>query len=377
MEIQSVPYSPILLYIVNGDSNNTSQHRFWPTGPCTDSTCVLSQWSVWSSCTLTCGFGLTTRTRSVSTRQSCTGSPCNDRRTEIQSCYPRCCPVNCRWENWLTWSSCSTSCGGGVQTRARNYARVASCGGTCVGESEETRACNTACCPVDCVWDSWASYGTCSASCGGGRQGRERVILVNAACGGRQCSGPETESRTCNDLNCPRNCLWEMWEAWGDCSVTCGGGVQYRRRRVNLQAIHGGSACMGSSVMSRYCNSECCPVNCRWGSWNSWSDCSKSCENGTRQRTRNFAVEGACGGTACIGMNTSVETCNQVCCPVHCAWSDWTNWESCSRPCGNGTQSRRRTESISSLCNGDVCAGKANDTRMCNTHCCPGMNNTG
>ena len=47
------------------------------------------------------------------------------------------------------WSECSTECGGGTQTRTRTCTNPAPANGgaDCVGDSTETRKCNTQGCP--------------------------------------------------------------------------------------------------------------------------------------------------------------------------------------------------------------------------------------
>ena len=47
------------------------------------------------------------------------------------------------------WSVCSAECGGGIQTRTRTCTNPAPAhgGADCVGDSTETRECNTQACP--------------------------------------------------------------------------------------------------------------------------------------------------------------------------------------------------------------------------------------
>ena len=47
------------------------------------------------------------------------------------------------WGSWSSWSGCSASCGGGRQTRQRECEG----GNTCVGEHNEYRDCNQDACP--------------------------------------------------------------------------------------------------------------------------------------------------------------------------------------------------------------------------------------
>ncbi|KAJ6662456.1 hypothetical protein lerEdw1_011869 [Lerista edwardsae] len=55
---------------------------------------------------------------------------------------------------------------------------------------------------------------------------------------------------------------WGSWEPWGDCSRTCGGGVQFSVRGCdNPVPKNGGKYCEGKRVQYRSCNIEDCPDN--------------------------------------------------------------------------------------------------------------------
>ena len=57
---------------------------------------------------------------------------------------------------------------------------------------------------VDCEWSRFSDWSECSVSCGGGIQRRRRTILVEADRGGRRCAGRSEETRICNSRSCPR-----------------------------------------------------------------------------------------------------------------------------------------------------------------------------
>lgn len=59
-------------------------------------------------------------------------------------------PVDCLLSEWSAWSDCSVACGGGVQSRTRTVLREASNGGVSCGELVEYRPCNTQECQEDC-----------------------------------------------------------------------------------------------------------------------------------------------------------------------------------------------------------------------------------
>ena len=57
--------------------------------------------------------------------------------------------VNGGYTAYGDWSACSADCGGGTQTRSRTCTNPAPANGgaDCVGDSSETRDCNTQGCP--------------------------------------------------------------------------------------------------------------------------------------------------------------------------------------------------------------------------------------
>ena len=55
--------------------------------------------------------------------------------------------VNCEWERWGAFSSCTKTCGGGTMYRTRSKSREEEFGGTCTGKSREEKTCNNQDCP--------------------------------------------------------------------------------------------------------------------------------------------------------------------------------------------------------------------------------------
>ena len=55
------------------------------------------------------------------------------------------------------------------------------------------------------------------------------------------------------------NCTWGEWSAWESCSVTCGGGNQVRNRSITQQALFAGNDCTGDYDEQQTCNSNGCP----------------------------------------------------------------------------------------------------------------------
>ena len=78
---------------------------------------------------MTCGLGRRTRTR------SCQGTGCRGTNSQTQFCNPGTCPSS-GWDSWSSWTSCASTCGGGLQFRFRKC--LSSCRS---GTSYELRSC--------------------------------------------------------------------------------------------------------------------------------------------------------------------------------------------------------------------------------------------
>jgi len=120
------------------------------------------------------------------------------------------CPVDGGWSAYSAWSTCSTKCGAGTQKRTRTCTnpKPAHGGKDCVGPAEETRPCNQGPCPVDGGWSAYSAWSKCSKECGGGTQKRTRTCTnPKPAHGGKDCVGDAEESKACNTIKCkPKPC---------------------------------------------------------------------------------------------------------------------------------------------------------------------------
>ncbi|CAH3124523.1 unnamed protein product [Pocillopora meandrina] len=154
-------------------------------------------------------------------------------------------------------------------------------------------------------WSAWAEWSDCSASCGGGIQGRRRYCInPPPKNGGRDCSGKGYDVQRCNTQGCPVNGSWTEWSDWGSCSLTCGdGGIKKRIRTcTNPPPANGGLECEGAGEETEACKAGECPVDGKWGEWSDWGVCSRSCGTGIQSRFRDCDnPPPAHGGKQCPG----------------------------------------------------------------------------
>ena len=80
------------------------------------------------------------------------------------------------------------------------------------------------------VENFWTQWSDCSTTCGGGKQTRTRECYVDSAAEGSsydcQFGGQEVETRNCYLTDCQ---IWGVWSSWSDCDAPCNGG---KRKRV-------------------------------------------------------------------------------------------------------------------------------------------------
>ena len=329
--------------------------------------CVLSNYSAFSPCSVSCGGGNQTKSRSVLVAPANGGALCDPVMQQTQACNTQPCPQHCVVTPFTSWSTCTASCGNGTQIRSRSITTGPAHGGYACPYLQENRACNTHPCPRDCVVTPFSAWSTCTASCGNGTQTRLRSITTSPAHGGVACPSLQ-ENRACNTHLCPRDCVVTPFSAWSTCTASCGNGTQTRSRSITTSPAHGGVACPNLQE-DRACSTQACPVHCAVSDFGAPSACSQSCGPGVQTRSRTVLVNASHGGTPCPTL-VNVTSCTHGPCPVHCTVSAFSSYTPCTKSCGTGTQSRSRAILHHANHSGYVCPYLA-DTRNCNVQACP------
>uniref|UniRef100_A0A8C7DEE5 Spondin-1 n=1 Tax=Oncorhynchus kisutch TaxID=8019 RepID=A0A8C7DEE5_ONCKI len=241
-------------------------------GPgCSDeegSTCTMSEWITWSPCSMSCGMGLRSRERYVKQFPD-DGSVCTLPTEENEKCIvnEECNTIPCMLSPWSDWSDCSVTCGKGMRTRQRVLKSPVELG-ECIEDLEQVEKCMLPECPTDCMVSEWTEWSECNKSCGKGHMIRTRIVKLEPQFGGDSC--PETVQRKkCKIRKCNRDdgqgqvnsdekkrrkearekrrskqggpqgeetmspaehpgCKMRPWSSWTDCTKLCGGGIQER-----------------------------------------------------------------------------------------------------------------------------------------------------
>ncbi|KAM4721899.1 LOW QUALITY PROTEIN: spondin-1 [Rhinophrynus dorsalis] len=224
---------------------------------CEPSTCIVTEWAEWEECSATCGMGMKKRHRMIKMTPA-DGSMCKAETSEVEKCMmPECHTIPCMLSPWSEWSDCSVTCGKGTRMRQRMLKSPAELG-DCNEELKQVEKCMLPECPISCELTEWSQWSECNKSCGKGHMIRTRMITMEPQFGGALC--PETVQRKrCKLRKCQKSsgsekrrykearekrrsertkddaedeqypvCKMKPWTAWTECTKYCGGGIQER-----------------------------------------------------------------------------------------------------------------------------------------------------
>ncbi|XP_075235382.1 spondin-1-like [Lycorma delicatula] len=256
----------------------------------TEKYCKTKDWSPWSSCSASCGVGIKMRTRkfidrlgnkycqhiNIIEKDKCMMPPCT--KEEVPD------PL-CPTAEWTEWSPCSVSCGTGVSIRTRTLlgdeTKKEKCGNRVQLVQQFT------CSQEDCTFDLTAAKeicvleedrgpcrgefqrwryeqmkGMCIPFLYGGCRGNRNNFATDTECLA-QCSGIRnligTSSSNSNNSTAnfsPQDCVVSDWSTWSNCSVSCGRGIKAKTRQILVNPRNGGLPCPTLSLRRR-CFKRC------------------------------------------------------------------------------------------------------------------------
>lgn len=333
--------------------------------------CVLSPWTLWGSCD---DSGQQYRKQTVLTPAKNAGLPCSGNLMETQPCLPT--AVDCKMSEWSEWDSCDKTCNGGQRHRHRQvHTRPKNGGASCDGDILETEPCNELPCgaKTDCVLSMWQEWLPCPVTCGVGQQQRIRNITTPATIDGIGCEGETKETKGCGALTtCGENldCVWGEWEDWSECTATCMGGTHRRARVITAQPTGDGQLC---DPKSKEEIQPCSRVPCHvcvdglFSQWSAWTTCSASCDGGTKSRYRTITQDANFCGQPAVGYLKEIVSCSDdvPCHPsVDCVLGQWSSFSACSASC-DGVKQRHRDVQTYGSADGAFCEGSTEEIVPC------------
>jgi hypothetical protein len=136
-----------------------------------------------------------------------------------------------------------------------------------------------------------------------------------------------------------------------------------------MNSAYGGKKCATPTRQTRECKKGACPVHCSVSAWSQWTACSKTCGGGHQSRKRTITRKAASGGVVCPDLFDKRQ-CKTNNCPIHCKLSTWSKYSSCTVSCGGGSMTRTRKVVTKPQFGGLLC-GIMSEKIACNEKACP------
>ncbi|XP_076880732.1 thrombospondin type-1 domain-containing protein 7B [Brachyhypopomus gauderio] len=310
------------------------------------------------------------------------------------------CPFHCITSEWSQWSECPVGCNEReMRWRNKTVLRTPGEGHTCP-ELNQTQSCaSTTCLSHSYAFSDWSSCQLSDhALCGQGTKTRllncirsDGKLVELSRC---KEWGPSRGrlSAPC-EVSCPVDCLLTDWSPWSECSHTCGVQSKMTHSRMVLQqAAEGGRPCPSQLSQARACPIRPC-FSWALGEWSSCIVEGAHCGEGVRERNLSCVVHwGSASGLplpkavhedqcTASGLSKAMEAelwqpCS-IPCPGDCHLTEWSPWSTCQLLCLDGRgfetqghQARSRAVAIQVPENTDSCPSQVYETRMCRGGTC-------
>ncbi|XP_061579008.1 thrombospondin type-1 domain-containing protein 7B [Cololabis saira] len=201
------------------------------------------------------------------------------------------CPINCLLSDWSPWADCSLSCGSqGHLVRTRRMLQEARQGGRpCPSQLTQTKPCPITPCYMWLLSD-WSPCTVQGAECGEGLRRRNLSCVIHL--GNKADYHPRAaKTELCGDVRrehlkqdmeqpcfvpCPGDCYLTEWSLWSSCQLTClegrsfeSIGHQARSKAVIIQAMENQGSCPHQVFETQPCKGgKCYSYRWRAGGWN-------------------------------------------------------------------------------------------------------------
>jgi hypothetical protein len=119
-----------------------------PTKCGANADCATFSWTSWTACPVSCAGSIASRVRTVISPQAGTGLACGT-TTQSQPCNANACPTDCLLSAWTLWSSCR--CTSPTQSRSRVVLAAPLGGGQACAETFAVQPCVPVSCDVAVV----------------------------------------------------------------------------------------------------------------------------------------------------------------------------------------------------------------------------------